>query len=400
MSNRSPLARPVRSALVWTLLLTFALLLAFHVAGGWYFASAIDDRALSAAARRASLTPNYRIQVVEAGSNTVTLSGSDVRLERNGVFGLQWEGGWGIIREILGTSADGSVRRAFDLRGGEPLRAGMHVAIDSRVFPGDPLAGLGIPFEDVAVQGELGDYPAWFISGSKPTWFIFVHGNGLTRRDALRVLPTVVDAGFPVLVPTYRGDEEAPKDPSGKLRYGKTEWRDLEAAVRYALDHGATKVVLDGVSMGGGVVVAFLLESPLADRISGVILDSPMLDFEQTVEFQAERERLPGLGVPLPWTLIQSAELITQLRFGVDWHYTDYLAKASQLVTPILLIHGEEDRTVPVSTSEQLARLRPDLIVDFYRVPDAGHVESWNADPAEYEQRVRTFMGLVESHSR
>ena len=56
---------------------------------------------------------------------------------------------------------------------------------------------------------------------------------------------------------TYRNDPGAPEDPSRILRYGLTEWQDLEATVRYAVRKGPTGRALR-YSMGGGVVMAFL----------------------------------------------------------------------------------------------------------------------------------------------
>jgi pimeloyl-ACP methyl ester carboxylesterase len=195
-----------------------------------------------------------------------------------------------------------------------------------------------------------------------------------------------------VLVPTYRGVEGAPEDPDGRLTYGKREWRDLEAAVRYAVDHGATAVVLEGMSMGGAVVAAFLLESDLAPQVTGVIFDSAALHFEASVDLQAGDEELPVLGLPLPDVLVETAKWMTEFRFDVDYDYTNYLAQAGELGIPILLIHGTDDDVVPVDTSEELARLRPDLVRDLYVVTGAGHVEAWNTDPAEYERRVLAFI--------
>jgi pimeloyl-ACP methyl ester carboxylesterase len=247
----------------------------------------------------------------------------------------------------------------------------------------------------VTFSGELGEYPAWFIPGDGPTWFVFVHGNGMTRRDSLRILPAIMASGMPALVPAYRGSEGAPDDPGGRLTYGKLEWRDLEAAVRYAIGQGAESVVIEGMSMGGGIAIAFLLESELAERVSGVVLDAPMLDFERTVEFQAEDEQLPLIGLPLPGTLVAAGRWMASLRFGVDWGWTHYLDRADELGTPMLLIHGMDDRSVPIATTEELARLRPDLVRDVYIVEGAGHVEGWNVDPGEYERRVLGFIAAV-----
>jgi pimeloyl-ACP methyl ester carboxylesterase len=287
------------------------------------------------------------------------------------------------------------VVRQFEHRGGSELQVGMRAALDSRVYPGDPLTGLGIPFAQVTYAGELGEYPAWFVPGDRATWFIFVHGNGMTPRDGLRILPTVVDAGLPVLVITYRGDDGAPRAPDDRLTYGKGEWHDLDAAVRYARDHGAESVVIEGMSMGGAVTMAFLLESPLADMVRAVVFDAPVLDLERAVEFQAQDERLPLVGLPLPGTLVDSAEWIAAQRYGVDWGYNGYMDRTGELAAPIFLVHGTDDDDISVEASAELARTRPDLVRDFYRAPGAGHVEAWNVDPAEYERRLLAFLAGV-----
>jgi len=65
--------------------------------------------------------------------------------------------------------------------------------------------------------------------------------------------------------------------------YGRDEWEDLEGAVRYALDHGARRIVLAGYSMGGAISLAFMRHSALANRIGALILDAPMIDLVPTV---------------------------------------------------------------------------------------------------------------------
>ena len=85
---------------------------------------------------------------------------------------------------------------------------------------------------------------------------------------------------------------------------------------------------------------------------------------------------------------------LATLRFGIDWNRVDYLSRAQSLNVPILLFHGDDDPTVPVATSDALAGLRPDLVT-YHRVSGAGHVRSWNSDPAAYEEAVRDFVVKV-----
>ena len=75
-------------------------------------------------------------------------------------------------------------------------------------------------------------YPAWFVEAERPdvgrSWCTATRCRGWTTSDGSRRSAT---PGYPTLTITYRNDAGAPEDPSGLLRYGETEWEDLEAAV-------------------------------------------------------------------------------------------------------------------------------------------------------------------------
>ena len=162
------------------------------------------------------------------------------------------------------------------------------------------------------------------------------------------------------------------------------QWEELEGAVKYAIDNGAQDIVLVGFSMGGAVVVNFLLVSPLSEKVGGAILDSPMMNFNTTVDLGG-RER----GLPRP--LVVLSKTFASIRFGVDWDKLDYVSRADGLALPILLFHGDEDRTVPIESSEAFAEARPD-IVKYIAFEGSSHVGEWNRDRARYETAVSNFL--------
>jgi pimeloyl-ACP methyl ester carboxylesterase len=367
-----------------------AAILVFHLAGGWYFSNVLHHDALDGKARRAQLEPNYDLEVVKVDADSVTIRARSGSIRKSGVWGLASAHGYGQVSEIVRSDANTVTRRYRHLTGRRPA-AGTKVELDEKAYPTDPKVGLDIPFENVTYGGALGSYPAWYIPGDRTTWAIVVHGNGMTRRDGLRIVPVLVRAGLPTLVITFRNDPGAPEDPSGMLRYGATEWRDLQSAVRYALDKGAHSIVLVGYSMGGAIVTSFLERSHLAPKVSAVVLDSPVLDLRRTVEYQASDATLPLLGLPVPGSLTATALWISSHRFDLDWGSLDYLHEAGRLRAPILVLHGAEDDDVPIATSEELAKRRPDLVT-LVRVPRAGHMESWNVNPATYERTVYDFV--------
>jgi pimeloyl-ACP methyl ester carboxylesterase len=386
VSEPAPRRRWPRRLLIGVL----AFLVVFYVGGGFYFSNVLNERALDGSARRASLDPDYDLVVRDVAGRAITITpdGDPGDLDQEGVFGLRWEGGYGQVSHILSTEGDAITRRFLLISGGPPSD-GTPAELEVRAWPDPESAGLAS--QDVVVNGPLGEYPAWFVPGTRDTWAIVVHGNSMSRLDGLRIVPITVDAGFPTLVPTYRNDTGAPEDPSGKLRYGLTEWRDLEAAVRYALDNGAKDVVLAGYSMGGGVIMAFLQRSKLRKEVRAVILDAPMLDFSATVDDNASREDVVP-GVPLPSSLTAVAKQIAAWRFGVEWNQLNYLANgAKRYDVPILIFHGTSDTTVPIATSEAFAKLRPD-IVTLVPCPEAEHIACWNLDPEAYATAVTHFL--------
>jgi pimeloyl-ACP methyl ester carboxylesterase len=139
--------------------------------------------------------------------------------------------------------------------------------------------------------------------------------------------------------------------------------------------------------MGGAIATSFLYKSPLAERVRAVIFDAPLLDFGAAVDWGVRNVVVPGI-------VITTGKIIAESRFDFDFDELNYLKRADELTVPILLFHGDDDPTAPVTTSDALAEARPD-IVTYVRVADAGHVRSWNAGPAAYEASVREFLERV-----
>ena len=136
--------------------------------------------------------------------------------------------------------------------------------------------------------------------------------------------------------------------------------------------------------MGGAISLAFMRNSALASRASALILDAPMIDLVPTVAHGARKSGVP-VGV-LPFS-----NRVAARRYGFDWRDFDHFETAMGLEVPVLLFHGDADRTIPVETSDAFASSRPD-IVRYVRIPGADHVRAWNHDPEAYRQVVDGFL--------
>jgi uncharacterized protein len=394
LASGPPRRRRLRRLLVG--LAVLVLVLAALLGGaGWYYAGQIDAEALAADHRPDP--QRYGLQVTAYGDGEVALRRTGPApapdlLRTADVHGLVWPGGAGILTGAPADLGAGTVARTLRLTDGTVPAAGTPAALRSDVWT-DPQQAYGVAYADVTFPCAGGRCPAWSVPGTSSTWFIAVHGKGASRSEPLRALGPALENGLPALVIGYRNDPDAPADPSGRYRYGVTEWRDLDQAVGYAVQHGAAHVVLFGSSMGGAVVAAFLEHSASASLVTGVVLDAPQLDLRATVAYGASRRTLPVLGTGLPGLLTSTAEAIAARRYDLDWDAVDYLP-GDWLRVPALVFHGTADATVPIATSDELRAAHPDLVEEV-RVAGAGHVESWNRDPAAYTAREKAFLACV-----
>ena len=327
----------------------------------------------------------YDIEILRTPPARLVIAGTD-EPPRGGIWGFESEATYTQLTALL-SRTETETEWAATPHIGDPA-VGVSGRIDVDAYPGDPEVAFGLGFEEVRAPGELGPLPAWLIDGRRSTWVIIVHGEGTDRRSqALRMIPSLVESGYPVLVVTYRNDEGAPADPSGLRSWGLTEWRDLDAAVRLAEREGARDYFLVGHDLGAEVVSMFLHESDRVGNVLGVVFDSPALDLEGAMD--------DGSG-PVARFFDELGQQLARIRFGMEWGELDQVARADQFDVPILAFHGARDETNPIEITEAFAAARPDL-VQFLRFEQGGHGDLWNVDTDRYESALMSFIdGLAD----
>ncbi|CAN5895524.1 hypothetical protein BH23ACT5_BH23ACT5_07420 [soil metagenome] len=373
----------MRGFLQWVGALVIVGALLFYGAGGWYFSNELIADAFEVSISE----PEEHVRVVGVDGTMIELqeaTGSDSDLERDGEYGLRWDGGYARVGDILERGS--TISRSFSAQFGAEPGLGQLVAVDAAAYPDDPGTAFGAEWETITFDAGLGEMEAWLIPGSDDSWVVHVHGKGATRSEALRGVGSFIDDGLSQLVISYRNDEGGPFDPSGHYQYGVTEWEDLAAAVDLAVAGGAESVVLFGYSTGAAIALSYLEQAPGDEVVVGAVFDAPNVDFAATVNFNASQRTLPFTEVPVPRSLAWVARTITTFRIGVDWSAIDYVERADQLSVPILVFHGSDDSTVPIETSRRLAGASDR--VELIEVFGAEHVRSWNVDSEAYESAV------------
>ena len=293
------------------------------------------------------------------------------------------------------------VGREALLEPGQSLETGMRASWSGIYFLSPQDAGLEAT--DVEIPTDVGQAPAWLIPGKggpSNSWAIHIHGLGSPRAGTLRGVQVAAAAGLTSLVVSYRNDGEGPAVGAGRSELGSAEVDDVRVAARYAIDNGADRVFLFGWSMGGAIALQLVDDPDLGDVITGLILESPILDWRATIMANCARAGIPAWvgSLAVPWLKSRRLSRLTGLRSPIDLDRFDWNARAEELATPTLILHGRGDTSSPFVNSSRLWALRPDL-VNLEKF-DADHTMSWNADGALWRAAVSTRLKVLIANSQ
>jgi alpha-beta hydrolase superfamily lysophospholipase len=377
-----------------------ALGTAAFVAGGLVLATAGLAALVTTRVARTVITPvrrrpqNQIIRSFDEALGTVTLrETADAAMP--GRFGLWW-GGDTCFAKVGGLieRGDGSVTRELERIEFGELRTGR--ARISGYYYLQP-EELGLPVTSVEIPTDLGQAPAWVFPAPAEAdpgrWVIQVHGWGASRQEGLRAVRVYHDAGFSCLLASYRNDGDAPQSADRRYGLGGTEWRDIEAAIDYAVEHGARSIVLMGWSMGGAVVLQTITRSRALEHVTGIVLESPVIDWIDTLEYQGNLLRLPDVMTRAAMRLIEAewSGPITGQGAPIDLRSMDFVARASELSLPMLILHSDDDGFVPSTGSRALAEARSD-IVTLVPFDTALHTKLWNYDEAKWTAAIAGWL--------
>ncbi|MDR6970798.1 alpha/beta fold hydrolase [Leifsonia shinshuensis] len=377
-----------------------ALGTAAFVGAGLVLGTAALGAVVTTRVARTVITPvrrrpqNQTIRSFDEDAGTVTLRATpDASMP--GRFGLWW-GGDTAFAKVGGLieRGDGSVTRELEgVEFGE-LRAGR--ARISGYYYLQP-EELGLPVMSAEIPTDLGQAPAWIFPAPDDAdpgrWVIQVHGWGASRQEGLRAVRVFHESGFTCLLASYRNDGDAPESEDRRYGLGGTEWRDIEAAIGYAVEHGARSIVLMGWSMGGAVVLQTITRGKGLEHVTGIVLESPVIDWIDTLEYQGNMLRIPDVMTRAALRLIEAewSGPITGQGAPIDLRSMDFVARASELSLPMLILHSDDDGFVPSTGSRALAEARSD-IVTLVPFDTALHTKLWNYDEAKWTSAIAGWL--------
>jgi pimeloyl-ACP methyl ester carboxylesterase len=222
---------------------------------------------------------------------------------------------------------------------------------------------------------------------------VAVHGKGVDRtREAhdhmLEIAGHLVRHGYPVLLFDLRGSGR-----SGGERFtlGAQEVRDVGGAIDFLYSRGLTNDGVDllGYSMGAATAMMLAPNEPL---VRALVEDSGYAELGDLLDERVPKES----GLPpffTPGMVFMARTLV-----GMDMYAirpVDIIPALAARGTPLLVIHGDADQSVPSSHARRIMAAYGPRAESLF-LPSAGHVRSYEVDPDTYVTRLTAFFDHAE----
>lgn len=192
---------------------------------------------------------------------------------------------------------------------------------------------------------------------------LYIHGNAEDLGDIRPVLARLHSWDFSVFAYDYRGYGTSDGTPSES-----NADRDADAVYRYLtqqLKIPASQIIVYGRSVGGGSATRLAAQNTVA----GLILESTFTSiFRVVVPFPL-----------LPFDKFTNLDRISKVR------------------CPVLVMHGQADRTILISHGRSLDEAAPEPKMSLW-IAGAGHNDLSDVAGDRYRQALLSFQQLIKTH--
>ena len=228
---------------------------------------------------------------------------------------------------------------------------------------------LGMHFEEVYFPAADGtQLHGWFIPGRGDDTLVWFHGNaGNISHRVYNIMLLYQHVGASIFIFDYRGYGHSEGKPSEKGMYSDGE--GVLEYLRSREDIDDERLILFGRSLGGCIVA----ELATRHRTKGVIIESSFTSVDAM-----SRYKRPAIAFFLP------SRLLVRSRF-------DSLSKMGRIHSPMMIVHGDKDVTVPIHMGKELfdAANEPKR---FYEIRGATHDDTHIVGGAGYFRALREFI--------
>ena len=187
---------------------------------------------------------------------------------------------------------------------------------------------------------------------------------------------------------TVQPDNRAHGRSGGKwIGMGYLDQFDILCWIHYILEKDPdAEIVLHGVSMGASALMMLSGQEGLPRNIKVIIADSGYTSATDYLTWKLkQRFHLP------PFPVIPIANISFKIAAGYFMNDASAIEAIKKSRIPTLIIHGEDDQTVPVADAYRLAEAaacKTDLLI----VAGAGHGEAVRVAPGDYWNKTWAFI--------
>ncbi len=238
--------------------------------------------------------------------------------------------------------------------------------------PGDQTYTLKVRGEPgEASRGQPETLAFWWMPAADPhaPTLLYLHGTFRSLYKNHPKMEALRDAGVSVLAVDYRGwGDSEPIIPSEESILADADVAWVELMQRQP---DPKKRLIFGHSMGGGVAIDLASRKHYLTDYGALILESTFTSLPDVAA------SVGTIGVVASW--------ITRQRF-----YSDQ--KIAKVDAPILMMHGDRDKTVPVELGRKLRdAARPDS-VRWVEISGGSHSQLHREAPGIYREAVRSII--------
>ena len=224
----------------------------------------------------------------------------------------------------------------------------------------------------------------FWAAGSKGI-VVFLHGYEENISTQARSVLWLVDAGYDVFAPDYRGHGRSTGSPtlSGVNADGlaaidkafKLRPEVCHSDERLCAEKSQDRVFVYGQSMGGAIAVWSVANSPHKDKIAALVLDAPFSSYKEIASESVSRSSIR-------WPL-------KYLTFLLDDSFSPILWMPAITPVPLLIVHGTQDATNLPYHSQRLyeAAAEPK---ELWMIEGKGHPDALTERPTQ--QRLIEYM--------
>lgn len=214
------------------------------------------------------------------------------------------------------------------------------------------------------------------VRGSARGTIIHFHGNGANLTNHLFAVRWLPGAGYSVFLFDYRGYGASAGSPS---RPGAVS--DGAAAIAYVrrrADVDPSRLIVYGQSLGGALAVNALAQAG-TEGVRALVVESTFASYQEEVRLFLDDK----------WFL-WPFQLLAYLLISDDASPDQALPML--VAVPLLVIHAEEDRVVPIEAGRQLFRAFPGPFKEFWSIPGMGHMRIFNDEASPWRGKLVAYL--------